>query len=63
LKLFIGTFGFNGVLSAIKKVELGVPQGSVPGSLLFVLYINNIVTAIHYSTINLHADDTLRKNE
>jgi hypothetical protein len=45
--------GFNGVLSAIRKVELGVPQSSVLGS------INDIVTSIHHSTINLFADDTL----
>jgi hypothetical protein len=51
--------GFNGVLSAIRKVKLGVPQGSVLISLLFVLYINEIVSAIDHSTFNLFADDTL----
>jgi hypothetical protein len=33
---------FNSVLLAIRKVELGVPQGSVLGPLLIV---NDIVTA------------------
>jgi hypothetical protein len=51
--------GFDGVMSAIKKVELGVPQGSVLGPLLFVLYINDIVLAVQHSTVNLFADDTL----
>jgi exonuclease III len=51
--------GFNGVLSALREVELGVPQGSVLGPLLFVLYINDIIGSIKYSEINLFADDTL----
>jgi hypothetical protein len=50
---------FNGVLSALREIELGVPQGSVIGPLLFILYINDIGGAIIHSQVNLFADDTL----
>jgi hypothetical protein len=50
---------FNEVLSALREVQLGVPQGSVIGPLLLILYINDIVKAISHSQVNLFADDTL----
>ena len=41
------------------NVTSGVPQGSVLGPLLFLLYLNDLNTVIQHSTIKLFADDVL----
>ena len=46
-----------GVLSHWTDLKAGVPQGSILGPLLFLIYIHNIVRNI-YSYIRLFADDT-----
>ena len=49
----------NGTLSDIRSVKSGVPQGSILGPLLIVLFINSMQNRVSPGTqIALYADDT-----
>lgn len=49
----------NGHTSNTIPNNLGVPQGSVLGAILFILYINDLPSHLTNVFINLFADDTL----
>ena len=50
---------FNASVSRFVRNELGVPQGSVLGPILFILYINDMKRVLRFCDINLFADDTV----
>jgi hypothetical protein len=48
----------NGVSSVLSNISCGVPQGSVLGPLLFLIYINDISSAVEGNRLKLFAYDT-----
>jgi retron-type reverse transcriptase len=49
---------FKNTLSDMRPVKIGVPQGSILGPLLFILFINDLPSQLSHSESTMFADDT-----
>ena len=49
---------YDGHLSSPLPVKLGVPQGSILGPLMFILYMNDVILEIQGTEMEMYADDS-----
>ena len=47
----------DGTLSKPEKLTIGVPQGSILGPLLFIIFLNDLCALKLFCTLTLYADD------
>ena len=49
----------NGSMSTLQAIHTGVPQGSIIGPLMFLIYINDLPDVLLHSKALMYADDTV----
>jgi len=49
---------YGGFLSEWSFVEIGVPQRSILGPLLFSIFVNDLPAIVEHANVNMYADDT-----
>ena len=52
----------NGHTSSFKMINSGVPQGSILGPLLFIIYVNDLPLRIENCHVTMYTDDTRSSN-
>ena len=50
---------FNDVVSSILPVNTGIGQGTILGPLIFIFYINDVISNVANLRVNMYADDCL----
>lgn len=48
----------DGCHSTLRDVNLGVPQGSILGPVMFLIFTNDLPKILEHSVADIHADDT-----
>ena len=49
----------NGYVSNEENISCGIPQGSTVGPLMYIIYVNDILSSINACKYYMYADDTV----
>ena len=50
---------YDSKISNAQTITIGVPQGTVLGPILFLLYVNDLSNVVKDASINVYADDVV----